>query len=157
MPRISDSIAHSAIYLYSSKKAAEDGQDAGGSGFLVSMPSTPGMVHLYAVTNRHLVDGSQGGNFWTIRLTRKEGGIDCIVTQKDDWFLHDDGDDVAIVPIEPSEGIKWWAVASEKILDAEGVDAFGFGYGDEVFFVGRLISHPGSRRIRRYQGLAQSL
>jgi len=71
MPRIPDCIADSAIYLYASERAAKEGQNAGGSGFLVNVPSVPGMGHLYAVTNRHLVDGSEDGKFWTIRVSKK--------------------------------------------------------------------------------------
>ncbi len=143
MPRIADFIADSAIYLYGSERAAKGGQNAGGSGFLVNVPSVPGMGHIYAVTNRHLVDGSQDGQFWTIRLTRKAGGIDCIVTQKDDWLLHEDGDDVAILRLGLKDGLKWWAVPTEMFLDKEGVEAYGIGYGDDVFLVGRLISQSG--------------
>jgi hypothetical protein len=40
MPRISDCFADCAIYLYASERAAKDGQNAGGSGFLIHVPST---------------------------------------------------------------------------------------------------------------------
>jgi len=51
------------------------------------------------------VDGSDDGKFWTIRLTKKGGVVDCILTHKNDWLLHEDGDDVAVIPsgiLEPS-------------------------------------------------------
>jgi hypothetical protein len=147
MPRISERFADSAIYLYSSERAAKEGQNAGGSGFLVHVPSSvPNMGHLYAVTNRHLVDGSDNGKFWTIRLTKKGGGVDCITTQKEDWLLHEDGDDVAILPVGMKDHFKWWSVPVTDFLDREGIEVYQIGYGDDIFLVGRLISQSGIER-----------
>jgi len=159
MPRIPDYIADSAIYLYSSDRAAREGENAGGSGFLVNVPAIPGLGHIYAVTNRHLVDGSTDGQFWTIRLTKRVGGIDCITTNKDEWLLHEEGDDVAILPLGLKDGLKWWAVPTDKFLDHEGVQANAIGYGDDVFMVGRLISHSGVQRntpVARFGTIALS-
>jgi len=150
MPRISEAYADCAIYLYASERAAKEGQNAGGSGFLINVPaSIPNMGHVYAVTNRHLVDGSDDGKFWTIRLTKKGGGIDCVTTQRDDWLLHEDGDDVAVLPIGIKDDVKWWSVPTTKFLDREGIEVYQIGYGDDIFLVGRLISQSGIEKIRR--------
>jgi hypothetical protein len=160
MPHIPDCVADCAIYLYVSDRAARDGQDAGGSGFLTHIPSSadPHARHIYAVTNRHLVDGSRDGNFWTIRMTRRGGGTDTIQTKKDDWFLHDSGDDVAIYPItfDPN-AFKWWSVPRDMFLDEEAMTAYKIGYGDDVFMVGRLISQSGKEKntpVARFGTLA---
>lgn len=145
MPRIPDRFADCAIYMYSSERAAKDGQNAGGSGFLIHVPSTidPRMGHTYAVTNKHLIDGSDDGRFWTIRLTRKGGGIDTVVTKLDEWFPHEDGDDVAVYPIGLNDGLKWWSVGTNTFLDRESIDVYKIGYGDDVFLMGRLITQSG--------------
>jgi Trypsin-like peptidase domain len=146
MPRIPDYIADSVIYFYPSERAAKEGQSAGGSGFLVTVPSIPGIGHLYAVTNRHLVDGTENGSFFTIRVTLKSGGVDCIVTRKEDWLLHEDGDDIAVLPLGMKDHVKWWSVPTTQFLDREGVEVYGIGYGDDVFLVGRLISQSGRKK-----------
>jgi len=158
MPRISEAYADCAIYLYASERAAKEGQNAGGSGFLINVPaSIPNMGHVYAVTNRHLVDGSDDGKFWTIRLTKKGGGIDCVTTQRDDWLLHEDGDDVAVLPIGIKDDVKWWSVTTTKFLDREGIEVYQIGYGDDIFLVGRLISQSGIEKntpVARFGTLA---
>ena len=160
MPHIPDFVADCAIYLYESKHAAVHGQDAGGSGFLVHIPSSvdPRALHVYAVTNSHLVDGSKDARFWTIRLTKKGGGIDTIQTKKDDWFLHDNGDDVAIYPISfDINAFKWWSVPRDLFLDKEGMRAYKIGYGDDVCMIGRMISQSGKEKntpVARFGTLA---
>jgi hypothetical protein len=148
MPRIPDCIADCAIYLYASEHDARNGEKSGGSGFLVHVPSTtnPRMGHTYAVTNKHLVDGSDEGKFWTIRLTRKGGGIDLTPTEEEQWFKHEDGDDVAIYPIGLNEGLKWWSVGTDQFLDHESIDVYKIGYGDDVFLMGRLITQAGVQK-----------
>jgi hypothetical protein len=93
-----------------------------------------------------LIDGNKDGKFWTIRLTRKGGGIDPIVTQQDEWFSHEDGDDVAVYPIGLNEGLRWWSVGSDRFLDRESIETYKIGYGDDVFLMGRLISQSGAEK-----------
>lgn len=51
-----------SVYLYPTELAAKDGAPAGGSGFLVSVPSGehPKQAHIFAVTNKHVVLGAEG-------------------------------------------------------------------------------------------------
>lgn len=50
MPRIRDEFLESVIYLYPSRRAAQKGEQIGGSGFLVSVKRTETSGWLYAVT-----------------------------------------------------------------------------------------------------------
>ena len=144
MPRFPDDVADIAIFLYASEVAALKGQNAGGSGFLVFVPSEafPQKVHVYAVTNQHLIDDG----FCALRLNRKSGDTDCISTVPEDWFLHPDGDDVAVFPLEMQGDFKWNAVAIEMFADRRCVEMYNIGYGDDVFLVGRLTAQSGKQK-----------
>jgi hypothetical protein len=143
MPRIPDFLTDCSIYLYPSEHAARRCLDAGGSGFLVQVTAAdPKYAYLYAVTNRHLIDDG----FCTLRLNRKSGDSDCIVTPAEGWFLHPDSDDVAIYPLALQDDFKWNCVPVEMFADRECVVVYNLGYGDEVFLVGRLIAHSGRQK-----------
>lgn len=137
-------IVQCSIYLYSSRDAANEGSASGGSGFLVHVPSkaNPGYVHLYAVTNRHVVRN----NGVVLRLNQKDGGFSTISTKQDEWFEHPDGDDVAVLPIDLGETFKCWSVGSDVFITQKIIDTYRIGLGDEAFLVGRLISHDGKQK-----------
>jgi len=54
LPRIPDELLYCAIYLYPDGDAAENGETAGGSGFLVGVSSSTlkQRVYVYAVTTK---------------------------------------------------------------------------------------------------------
>src|SRR5687768_2114902 len=55
MPRIPPKFLNSVFYLYKSEDDAERGEDFGGTGFLVGVPSrNAGHMFVYAVTNWHV-------------------------------------------------------------------------------------------------------
>src|SRR5690349_2234064 len=105
MPRIPDHFLDCSIYLYDSVSAAQDGRGFGGSGFLVHVPSKhEGWVHPYAVTNRHVIDNG----FQVLRLNTVDGRTDTISSEPEEWLLHPDGDDLAILPIAMAgKQFKW--------------------------------------------------
>ncbi len=159
MPRIPDQFADCSIYLYESELEATSGNNSGGSGFLVQVLSEmhAGRGYLYAVTNKHVING----NCNIIRVTRKNGGIDTISSVFDDWFLHPDGDDIAVLPLDLSNetlaGFKWWAVPSNRFISHEAIDAYRIGIGDEAFMVGRLVNHEGNQKnaaVMRFGNIA---
>jgi hypothetical protein len=143
MPRIPNVVADCTFYLYESEHAARQGKNAGGSGFLVSVTAAdPTYCYVYAVTNKHLVDD----NFCALRLNRKSGDTDCIVTEKDNWVPHPDGDDVAIYPLSLQGDFKSHSVPMEWFADRECIETYNLGYGDDVFLVGRLIAQSGRQK-----------
>ncbi|MGH7240374.1 MAG: trypsin-like peptidase domain-containing protein [Candidatus Saccharimonadales bacterium] len=145
LPRIPDYIADCSIYLYPSADAAKRGTLAGGSGFLVHVQSTvPGYGHLYAVTNDHVITE---GNCGVIRFNRRSGGVDTISTHYGDWIRHPDrNNDVAVYPIKIEDAFKWFSIDTKYFIDRLAIDVHNIGYGDEVFLVGRLITHSGHQR-----------
>src|SRR5450755_4529061 len=96
MPRIPDEYLYCTIYLYESSHAAESGTKSGGTGFLVGIPSAVSGNHIYAVTNRHVVER---GNSPVIRLNSVDGGIATLDLVKSDWEYHDEWGDLAICSI----------------------------------------------------------
>jgi hypothetical protein len=130
------------FYLYGSEQEAEAGSRGGGTGFLVHYPSaTAGYGHLYAVTNKHVIDEG----FCVLRLNRKAGGTDRIPTQPEQWIPHPDGDDLMVFPLDIGEGFKWWSISTGQFVTHEIIGDYNIGYGDEVFLVGRLVVHAGKR------------
>lgn len=145
MPRIADCVTDCSIYLYHTEAAARSGKSSGGSGFLVHVPSTvEGYCHLYAVTNKHIVDDGCG----VLRLNRKQGGIDTISTTWDNWIRPGNDDDVVVAPIDIGEDFQWWSVGTETFINQELIDVYRIGIGDEAFLVGRLVTHDGRQKNR---------
>lgn len=146
MPRISDGLLESVIYLYPSVSSAENGEKLGGSGFLVGIRSEkyPNKAHNYAVTNSHVI---REGAAPVIRLNTADGQVDILELGIDEWLHHPDGDDVAICPIDISpEFHQIRRVPPEMFLTKAIIKEHSIGPGDEVFFIGRFISHEGNQR-----------
>ena len=99
VPRIRDEILGCVLYLYRSPHEAEEGINIGGSGFALSIPCEtvlPGAAHLYAVTNKHVIeDGAIH-----VRLNSKDGRKIIMEAQKKDWITSP-VDDLAVVPLVP--------------------------------------------------------
>src|SRR6266487_1741040 len=99
MPRISDAFTDIAIYVYSCLDDAQRGAKQGGSGFLVHVQfvSNPEMAEVYVVTNDHVVRNARNP---VIRLNRKDGTVECIPTEGDQWISHRNGADVSVLPLD---------------------------------------------------------
>lgn len=143
VPRIPDPMAECSVFLYNSERAAKEGQHSGGSGFLVHVPSqAAGYGHLYAVTNKHIVDNG----FHVLRLTKKTGGIETVRTTPDSWVRHPRYD-VAVNAVEFSPEIfRWWSIATTDFITEEIIRVYNIGLGDEAFLVGRLVVHAGRQK-----------
>lgn len=149
MPRIHDPYLLCALYLFASPEGAERNDHLGGSGFIAGYKSQDGtMIHLYAVTNRHVIEDG----FTVLRLNKLLGGYDIMETSKNSWLLHPE-DDVAICPIGPDHHYHKFSVISaaeddEKSLfvTEKKVKKYNLGVGDEVLMVGRFLSHQGSKQ-----------
>ncbi len=146
MPRIPDELMDSVIYLYKTEQDAEDGERAGGTGFLVSVPAvTEGApATVYAVTNRHVIDKG----FPVVRLNNVRDEKEVLPLELRQWEHHPGKDDISACPIglQPEHhrfyalGRDDWFVTEDEIAD-EAV-----GPGDEVFFLGRYTSHQGRQK-----------
>jgi hypothetical protein len=98
MPRLRDEILDCVVYLYRSYHEADEGIAIGGSGFALGMPceSLPGAAHIYAVTNKHVVENGA----IHIRLNTRDGKKVLMHAEQNDWVISAT-DDLAIVPLVP--------------------------------------------------------
>lgn len=144
MPPIPPHFLDCSLYLYASEDAAKAREAAGGSGFLVHVPSEhQGHAYQYAVTNKHVVDAG----FQTMRINTKGGGFDVVSTVPESWTLASAGDDLAVAAIRDIGGrFKSYSVGTEDLVTEELVEQYRIGPGDEVFMIGRLIRFDGRQR-----------
>jgi hypothetical protein len=145
VPRIEDELLDSVIFLYPSEDHARMGTKNGGSGFLVGQPSGryADMVHLYAVTNSHVINGGCP----IVRLNTHNGRMDILSLSHGAWQSHDDAD-VAVCPVElvPSHYKYGYVPRASFITEDEVRAGPRYGPGDDVFFLGRYTDHHGAQR-----------
>jgi hypothetical protein len=150
VPRIYDYALDVVIYLYPSRKDAEDGISIGGTGFLVGVRSEelPSSGWVYAVTNRHIVD--QG--CCVIRLNTKDGKADYMETSLDSWECPEDGADIAACNLGLTDNHKFHAVDIFKFLTEDFTRPqppallSQVGPGSDAYLLGRFINHEGQQQ-----------
>jgi hypothetical protein len=140
VPRISDEFLDCSFYTYDSAPSARAGEQYGATGFFVGVPreGSSGLPHTYAITNSHAIK-----THVVIRLNTQAGDLDIVETERTDWVYHPDGDDVAALPITLDSKHSFRLVPISMLLTEEDVAKYRIGPGDEVFLVGRFISHDG--------------
>jgi hypothetical protein len=160
MPKIPQHFLDCSIYLYDCKQSAEEGENFGGSGCLVKVQSSPvydpasynrmGIPtrvstffppHIYAVTNRHVVEQ----DYPVVRLNTVDGKIDVLELRQNDWIPHPEGDDLAVAPIDlPNNRHIYFPIDVRAFVHRHSLPSIGAG--DDMFMVGRFISHSGKQR-----------
>lgn len=157
MPRIEQRFIGTSLYLYKTEESAEKGMQSGGSGVLIGYPSEglPTLVHLYAVTNAHVVEA--GGV--VPRAMKRDGYSRIFPLSRSDWELHPKLDDVAVcwlgtTSTDDDQELQWvprdWFATEDDFgLVATRTD-WPFPWetgpvvpGEETFSVGRFIGFDG--------------
>lgn len=157
MPRIPTEFLECVFYLYKSVDDANAVDNkAGGSGFFVAVndscpygtaddgtPVTRLVRHIYAVTNDHNISNG----YPVIRLNA-HGKHAPLPLTADKWVRHPSGDDLSISLVSPGDRFQWRAVDESMIVGIKGFSNrdLGIGYGDDVFMVGRFVTHQGIQR-----------
>jgi len=107
------------------------------------------------VSNSHVVFSG----CTTLRINKRDGGVDTATIPAEAWEKHDDGDDVAIAPMGelPLE----WSIAALQWEDMfptpERLAELNVGLGDDVFMLGRFVGHTGQQQnqpLARFGSLA---
>jgi hypothetical protein len=147
MPRIDDQLLDCVIYLYPSVASAQRGETAGGTGFLVGVPSEQHkeIVYIYAVTNSHVIREGQSP---VIRFNAMRGDHAVLPLPEANWVHHPDGDDIAVSHLgglNPSI-LRFRLIPAIMLLTVETIRQQDIGPGDDVFMVGRFVSHDGHQR-----------
>lgn len=147
MPRISEETLESTFFLYPSADDAKAGTNAGGTGFVIAMPSenVPDITYFYGVTNWHVALNSGCS---VVRLNTTDGSNDVIEFGPEDWVFDPNGDDIAIVNFNPDftkhecKPIPTQLIYQKEVL--HDPDGFDVGLGDDVFMIGRFVDMDGS-------------
>jgi hypothetical protein len=145
MTRIDPNVLNCALYLYPSTEAAAKGEKAGGSGFVTAVPSAvdPKTVfYPYAVTNRHVIED---GHASVVRLNTTGDDFDILPIDPREWVTHPDGDDVAACALGLADTHKVSFVSTNLFLTKED-STKTVGVGNDVFTVGRFMSHEGLQK-----------
>lgn len=139
VPRIPDQLQRSVVYLYPNAEAARTGSGVGGTGFFVAVRDEPfAEPFQYLITNIHVAQTTNR----TVRINTTDGAVETIEVPSSAWVNHPNGDDVTAVPLtlQPNwavTALDWSALAVTSSRMAE----LNMGVGDEVFMLGRFISH----------------
>jgi len=147
VPRIDDQILDSVIYLYPNTQDAQNAEAAGGTGFLVAVPSEKhsNVIYPYAVTNSHVIREAAS---LVIRFNAIAGDTAIVPTQPDHWVHHPEGDDIAVAHLGSINQsiIRFKCIHLNMLVTDQIMEAQNFGPGDDVFMVGRFIRHDGKQR-----------
>lgn len=151
MPSIDNDILDCVIYLYPTEEDAGAGTSAGGTGFLVSIPTGQDVnrEHLYAVTNAHVVgQGEDEGRSPVIRLNTHQGNTDVFPLGCEHWIPHPEGVDLAIYyfGIVKRDIFQYQAISITRLITKDWLRNLHVGPGDDVFMVGRFFLHEGIQR-----------
>jgi hypothetical protein len=149
MPYVDPRLRGCVVYLYPTSEAARRGDPAGGTGFLVGIPSAtvPGQTYVYAITNEHVIrpPGGKPGNP-VIRLTDVTGETKIIQVRSNAWLSHPNDDDLAATCLPQSSDNEYsWLYSSELVTQAD-INQYQLGPGDDCFMIGRLTTYDGKQR-----------
>ena len=142
MPKIRDSFLDAVAFLYFSRTDAEFGRGAGGSGFIVGIPSpSRDLVHLYVVTNQHVAAKCS-----VVRLTSTDRTT--VIREVDGpalWIYPSGNDDLAAWHMGTQ--IPGRDEFSYVLLEHYAVGQIHpYGPGDECFMLGRFVTKDGLLR-----------
>jgi len=147
--RIPDQYLDTVFYLYRSQEAASSTENAGGTGFLVSIKSEehPEVQYVYAITNKHvIVDKDEKERAPVIRLNTKMGNHEILAGTKENWLLSED-QDLAITAIGLNANVhKFKTIPTAMFLVQEKEEYKEVGAGSDLFFVGRYTWHQGTEK-----------
>lgn len=143
MPSIPKELSYAVVYLYPDAASAQAGVAAGGTGFLVAVPSQvrAGKGYVYAVTNWHV---ALRGGASVIRVNTRAGGTDVLELDPSEWIFEPGSGDVAVAGFKRGEIDQvrqgWDCIGIDELMTAEEAQ---FSPGDDVFMIGRFVNHDG--------------
>lgn len=150
VPRIQEELLDSVVYLYPSRDSAKGGDKIGGSGFIIGVYSRiQETVHLYVVTNRHVIRDRDGTpNCQVVRMTSRVKPIVIRATLDKDWITPDapDNDDLALwhLGTQPAFQDRNYSFISADICVTDYKSQYFVGA--DTFMLGRFISRDGRQR-----------
>jgi hypothetical protein len=118
-----------------------------GTAFLVAIQHAGDLGSVYAVTARHIIDGTRQLGNLRIRLNRKGRGYDDYLAPHDTWTCHPTTD-VAVAPFGgvPLDDTDVQFLPFEFLATDGFIERAEISEGDEVYFTGLFTQHVGSTR-----------
>lgn len=99
----------------------------------------------YLVTAKHCLERVQGPLF--VRLNTKDGTVVCEeLKPKDDWYIGENGADVAVLRFNPPASAAYRALPREMLITPQLLQQSHVGIGDELFVTGLFTYHHGEQR-----------
>lgn len=146
MPRIPDRSLSSCVFIYPNADDAKRGRPTGGTGFIINVPCSYNrkFIHRYVVTNQHVIADDETP---AIRFNTVDGGVDIVETQYSDWVIPvSPEDDIAVWHYPPQPHHQHISQMLDLIADEDTIREYSFGYGDDVFTLGRFIDVDNQQR-----------
>jgi hypothetical protein len=150
MPRIGDNMRACVFFLFGQDAGTGRAAGPGGTGFFVRVWSRrrEGLTHIYAVSNRHVVQ-----NFHDIRVNTHDGAARMIEIEPGDWSYSSTADLAATDVTEhflltrerPQTDIVAAFVDHGDLLGQRHADHH-VAMGDDTIMVGLFADHPGGGR-----------
>lgn len=149
VPLIPSGLLNCSVFLYPSEEDAKAGKNTGGSGCLMGQQSSanPAWVHLYVVSNEHVVRRCP-----VVRLVKTDGtvflynpgplpGARTTTREIGGWIVHPHGDDIAVLSMSIGLERDWDYLATAALISQADVEAgrFSVGPGDDCLMIGRYI------------------
>lgn len=134
--KIPDGLILSVVFLFPNKRAAQNKESLGGTGFIAPYWDSWEEPFFYIVTNSHVV--RKGGGAPAIRTNPFYGSGRIIQTEPSEWHHHPDGDDVAIRPYEYPSEYDGLVFTNDDYVTDEMIPKSKIGIGDQAFMLGRL-------------------
>jgi hypothetical protein len=146
VPRVTERLLDTIVYIYRDEIEAMRGQAYGGTGCLVSYAyrEDSTKAHLYAVTNSHVIKRDDRER--VIRLNRMDGGTEVIRTSGRNWVHHDDADVAAISLDLDQSALRIADIPIDMFLTREAIATRLFTEGDDCLFIGRHYGIDGAER-----------
>ncbi|MCH7971442.1 MAG: hypothetical protein IH960_10455 [Chloroflexi bacterium] len=122
-----------------------------GTAFFMSVPLNDVSSKVYAVTARHVVEGSRPNGNLHINVNRTDGSTMRVFVPHDDWVLNFETDVAATDVTHLSMAdppVDWKHIGLSQIVDDEFQTAKGIGEGDEVFFASLFQGYSGGEQFR---------
>lgn len=113
-----------------------------GTAFFILIRCTNSLFISYAITARHVIEGSREDGMLYIRLNTRDGSFKDFEAPQNNWVLHP-STDVAVTPVEFTNDIDWAVLPNGILATDEFIEKHEVGIGDEVFFLGLFSEYWG--------------
>jgi len=125
-----------------------------GTGFFVSINTSPTGGYGYLVTAKHVLKTASGESFSKVylRLNRLKGDtelvpVDLVQGGRSIVLSHSDATvDIAVVPFIPNQSVFDFKMIPSEFLTGKSLRELGIAEGTEVFFAGLFTSYVGDHR-----------